>query len=52
MNRETGQSTDKTVGWVGQRGSLEDIDKRKFSLPYPESNPNSSINQPFTLLLL
>jgi hypothetical protein len=50
--RETGQSTDQTGGWVGPRGSLEAIEKTKFSLLCPESNPNSSINQPFTLLLL
>jgi hypothetical protein len=52
MKRETSQSTDKTVGWVGQRGSLEGMDKRKFSLPYPVTNRHSLINQPFTLLLL
>jgi hypothetical protein len=52
MKRKTGQTTDKTAGWVGQRGSLEDMDKRQFSLPYPESNLHSSINQPFILLLL
>jgi len=36
---------------VGQIGSLEVIQERKFSLPYPESNPHSSIKQLFTLLL-
>jgi len=41
--RGTGPSTDWTGGWVGQRGSFEAIDIRKFSL---------SIKQPFTLPLL
>jgi len=50
--RETGPSTDWPGGWVGQRGSLEAIEKRKFFPPCPESNTHSSINQPFTLLLL
>jgi hypothetical protein len=30
--RKTDPSTHYTGGWVGQRGSLEAIDKRKFSL--------------------
>jgi len=38
-NRETGPRTHQTWGWVGQRGSLEAIEKNKFSLPCPESNP-------------
>jgi len=50
--RETGPSTDWPGGWVSQRGSLEAIEIRKFSLPCPQSNRHSSINQPFTLLLL
>jgi hypothetical protein len=52
MKRETGPSTNCTGGWVGQRGSLEATEKRKFSLPCPESIPNFSINQESTLLLL
>jgi hypothetical protein len=32
MRRETGSTTDWTGGWVGQRGSLEGIEKIKFSL--------------------
>ena len=50
MKRETGPSTDYTGGWVGQRGRLEAIEIRRFSLPCPESNPHSSINQPFTFI--
>jgi hypothetical protein len=52
MKRETSQNTDWTGGWVGQRGRLEATEIRKFSLPCPESNPYSSIKQPFTFLKL
>jgi len=43
--------TGQEAGWERERDRFEAIWK-KFSLPCPESNPNSLINQPFTLLLL
>ena len=50
--KETSPGTLWTRGWVSQKGSIEAIERVKFSLPCPESNPNPSINQPFTLLII
>jgi hypothetical protein len=38
-HQEIAQNTHLKLGWVGLRGSLETVKRRKISSPFQESNP-------------
>jgi hypothetical protein len=50
--REKGPITHYTGGWLGQKGSLEAMEKRKVAFPCLKSNPHSLVKQPVALPLL
>jgi hypothetical protein len=45
---ETSPSTHCIGGWVDPTASPDDIDKRKISFPYRQSNPDSSVIHPIS----